>query len=76
MTPRKSIPDAVKTAAVADYHQSGDTYAVVSARHGVSKKTLHGWVDTADPEQDLAYHGGWETIRGVKYPLFPERRGA
>lgn len=85
MTAGKPAPARVRQAAVDDYRTSGDTYAIVAARHGVSRGALHSWVNpnggrkrnrkTWD-EAEVAYVGGWENRGGVLYPLFPERRSA
>jgi len=70
------IPRAqeVRAAAIADYRESGDTIAIVAARHGVGRSTLGSWVNACG--DDIAYVGGWEVRGGVRYPLFPEARSA
>lgn len=81
MSSRRHVSEDRRAAAVADYHTSGDPYAVVASRHGVSRSALHSWVNpdgvgSIDTVEDLAYHGGWEVRGGVQRPLFPERRSA
>lgn len=38
------FPTHIRDAAIADYHNSGDTLAVVAERHGVSKSRLGAWI--------------------------------
>jgi transposase-like protein len=76
----RHVPNHIRRAAVADYQRGDESLAVVAARYGVSKTTLHEWVKgrtarRAWCEED-AYRGGWELRGGVRYPLFPERRSA
>ncbi len=44
MTSRHLTP-AARAAAIADYKASGDSYAVVAARHGMSRTHLHALVN-------------------------------
>lgn len=68
-------PDTTRAAAIADYRNSGDTIAIVAARHGIARATLGAWVSGLR-DDDLAYVGGWEVRGSVLYPLLPERRSA
>lgn len=72
-------------AAIADYRTSGDSYAVVAARHGISRSHLHGLVNPRKNtrggrftwrDEDLAYDGGWVQDGLIRRPLMPERRSA
>jgi transposase-like protein len=74
MTHRTHTP-TTRAAAIADYLNSGDTIAIVAARHGIGRATLGHWVQGLRVD-DLAYVGGWEVRGSVRYPLLPERRSA
>lgn len=92
MTTGSPTPDDIRQHAVDDYLTSGDTYAIVAARHGVSRAALHSWVNPNGvkkrkpktwAEDELAYLGSsdfdpkaWEVRGGVLHPLLPERRSA
>ena len=75
MSTGKPTPDAVRQAAVDDYRTSGDSYADVAARHGVSRGALHSWVNPTEPKKrepktwaadELALTAGrWVNVRGV-----------
>ena len=84
----KPIPDHIRAAAVADFHASGDSYAVVAARHGISSSRLHRIVNPEPPKKrapkgweddEMALTGGrWVSVRGVmRWEPFrkPSRRG-
>jgi hypothetical protein len=69
--------DAVKDAAIADYHTTRDPYRIVAARHGVSRGALHSWVNpdgvpprkkkTWEPEEIALTNGHWmPNTRGVQ----------
>lgn len=67
---------ATKAAAIADYRKSRESYADVAARHGISRATLHTWVNpTVRPkrggftwaEKDIVLTGGrWVNDRGIQ----------
>lgn len=73
----RHVTEATRTAAVADYHATGDPYYIVAARHGVSRSALHAWVNPHPTkprgpftwaEEDIALTGGdWVVRRGVRY---------
>lgn len=84
MNPR-TIPDDIRTAAIADYQASGESLLIVSRRHGISKAALAAWINPNHvkrqrghrwTEDELAYIGGWEVRGGVRHPLLPEQRSA
>jgi hypothetical protein len=66
MTTGIPIPDDIRAAAVADYLESGEPYAVVAARHGVTKSSLCDWVNPRRrrersmrwTEEEIALTGG------------------
>jgi transposase-like protein len=75
MTTGIPIPDDIRAAAVADYLESGEPYAVVAARHGVTKSSLCDWVNPRRrrersmrwAEEEIALTGGdWVVRRGVR----------
>lgn len=73
MSSRK-IPDDIRQAAVEDYKTSGDPYAVVAARHGISKSRLNALVRGPGAKRkprtwgadEIGLTGGrWVNVRGV-----------
>lgn len=70
MNPRHITPER-RAAAVADYRTSGDTYAAVSKRHGVSAAALNSWVNgmTNRPRKNYAECDGLTDGRWVYCPL-------
>jgi transposase-like protein len=72
MTTGIPIPDDIRAAAVADYLESGEPYAVVAARHGVTKSSLCDWVNPRRrreramrwTEEEIALTGGRWVGRG------------
>lgn len=79
------IPDEIRAAAIADLQNSGDSLRVVAKRNGVSRAALAAWISPRPAtrprnrkwaEDEIAYYGGWEVRRGIRYPLAPEQRSA
>lgn len=73
-----SVDPAIKAAVIADC-LAGMPPAIAARKHGVSESSAYRWVQGTSQERraaELAYVGGWEVRRGVRYPLFPEARSA
>ena len=85
MSTGSPTPHHIRQAAIDDYTNSGDSYATVAARHGISRSILHAWVNPEGvkkrgprtwADHEVAYRGGWEVRGGILRPLLPERRTA
>jgi hypothetical protein len=75
MTTGIPTPADIRQRAIDDYLAGSDPYAVVAARHGVSRASLHAWVNPDGVKKrkpktwgadELALTGGrWVNVRGV-----------
>lgn len=75
MSTGQKTPDDRRQAAVDDYTATREPYAVVAARHGISRSVLHAWVNPRPdwkrgpkrwPVEEIALTGGrWVNVRGV-----------
>ena len=72
-----SRPDPrTRALAVADYHQTRDTYAAVAARHGVSRAALHAWVNPKkrEPRGPKSWTEAEIALEGGRWVLDPVAR--